>query len=711
MWKPAQTELLWDSLLRGFPIGAFVLCPKLKGQKTRDEDERRVSHHLLDGQQRAHAIALGFQDPFKESQAPNLSVKESQKEPILWLDLKPDLKGTRSFLVRLTTQAHPWGYAADDAASPLGIAKIRKSLEACGCWDLQHNNALRRPSPRECWPNDAEVPVPIAWLVKAYEETRGTDDFSEKIKKECEALLEKCNAGPGSAGKLDWAKGAVDFLRPSNPPNLEHIREAIERALQAHIVWLELKKEVLDALSPQEVRDGQEDGGENIANVEHLFQRLNAGGTRLEGDELAYSMIKAYWPGIEAHIKDIADRRMPEARLFTLAARSALSPTKIGEEGKYRQILHGPVPVSDIRQFGAILKETGQENEERKEKNSAYKERKENAKKIRDFIFASEKNLDNVLVRIENWLGKKNTEDQDDIGLPPVLKTSIARGSPEVWLLLMWLAKRTLEESHDGISGSEMRMRVLGLATASHWFGYDKGRAVQEIAKELHGKRIEPELFKGILAKVYTLENNRIIGLYRPLSPAELGEMIVVPEEPNALKDWKWDGQIHDENARRMKWPFLQRVKDNREILLYAQRRYIKREPKFKDYDPSRADMWDQHNRPWDFDHIFAKASINYQNPPNQNAVKQWIFSLANLRACPMEENRSANKDIPTKKLNSNNLADSFVTDGELEDFNKGAEHIYDPDKTLAFVNAAKARPIRIYRAWYDTLEIGGLAP
>lgn len=25
VWKPAQVELLWDSILRGFPIGSFLL--------------------------------------------------------------------------------------------------------------------------------------------------------------------------------------------------------------------------------------------------------------------------------------------------------------------------------------------------------------------------------------------------------------------------------------------------------------------------------------------------------------------------------------------------------------------------------------------------------------------------------------------------------------------------------------------------------------
>jgi len=27
VWKPNQIEVFWDSLLRGYPVGAFVLSP------------------------------------------------------------------------------------------------------------------------------------------------------------------------------------------------------------------------------------------------------------------------------------------------------------------------------------------------------------------------------------------------------------------------------------------------------------------------------------------------------------------------------------------------------------------------------------------------------------------------------------------------------------------------------------------------------------
>ena len=79
----------------------------------------------------------------------------------------------------------------------------------------------------------------------------------------------------------------------------------------------------------------------------------------------------------------------------------------------------------------------------------------------------------------------------------------------------------------------------------------------------------------------------------------QLEELIVCPDE-RTLEAWRWYKLVEkgDETARTRTWPFLHRVKEGRELLLYAQRAYIKR--RF-DYDPARADMWEQHDRPWDF--------------------------------------------------------------------------------------------------------------
>jgi uncharacterized protein with ParB-like and HNH nuclease domain len=49
VWRPNQIENLWDSLLRGYPVGAFVLA-----------NNGDLGCEILDGQQRATAICLGF---------------------------------------------------------------------------------------------------------------------------------------------------------------------------------------------------------------------------------------------------------------------------------------------------------------------------------------------------------------------------------------------------------------------------------------------------------------------------------------------------------------------------------------------------------------------------------------------------------------------------------------------------------------------------
>ncbi len=57
VWKPRQIELLWDSILRGFPIGAFTLS-----ESDTSDNNGNKSWYLMDGQQRFYAIGLGLED-------------------------------------------------------------------------------------------------------------------------------------------------------------------------------------------------------------------------------------------------------------------------------------------------------------------------------------------------------------------------------------------------------------------------------------------------------------------------------------------------------------------------------------------------------------------------------------------------------------------------------------------------------------------------
>ena len=60
VWEQSQVELLWDSILRGIPIGSIVLC-KINNsikQQVKSNDNQYGTHFILDGQQRCNAISL-----------------------------------------------------------------------------------------------------------------------------------------------------------------------------------------------------------------------------------------------------------------------------------------------------------------------------------------------------------------------------------------------------------------------------------------------------------------------------------------------------------------------------------------------------------------------------------------------------------------------------------------------------------------------------
>jgi len=95
VWNATQAEILWDSLMRGIPIGTFTLVKDSNG------------YELLDGQQRANTIAMGFR-AMPSDDADDLV----KRKPLLWIDLNPVLpEGSRcKFVFRVTTPGQPWGY-------------------------------------------------------------------------------------------------------------------------------------------------------------------------------------------------------------------------------------------------------------------------------------------------------------------------------------------------------------------------------------------------------------------------------------------------------------------------------------------------------------------------------------------------------------------------------------------------------------------------
>jgi len=402
--------------------------------------------------------------------------------------------------------------------------------------------------------------------------------------------------------------------------------------------------------------------------VEHLFQRLNQQGTRLDGEELAYSMIKAYWPTLAQPVEEMHTKRMAASRLVMLGVRAALARENLAR-------LPASPSVSALRKLAS------------------------SSDNVRVFSFISS-HLGPLCTWIDTCLRFDRATHPD--GLPPVLLSFVARNSPDVYALLLVLADR-LSERHAGAPAiGAWRKPFLSLATRLHWFSVNQHEAVQHAYAALRDN-VSPESIFVALGKL--TEEKLILSLP---SPEELAEFTAPPTSEFA--DWAWGRFIYSEGdpigneIRERRWSKVLGLRQNRELLLYAQRHFLDR--RFPDYDPSRRDLWEDHNRPWDFDHILAEAYVcNKRGHRFQKFAREWSNTIGNLRAVSFEENRSDSADVAGDKIRTpEQLADSFLLAEEIEGFSK--PRVIDSEQDAAhFAKSCQRRMVRIYAEWFGRVQ------
>ena len=255
VWRNAQIVNYWDSLLRGYPPGLFMVhrVGEAKGSAAEQgsdgdgklQDVRDADWQLFDGQQRVSALLLGR------------GAGQLANSLRLWIDLgvEPD-GGELRFALRVSSTGQPFGYR---------IGEPNRKFEL---------------SEREDW-----------WTVH---DKRGFDRAEAFGGEGPEFLLRAICCIPLAEAITEVEKGGEEALagRPG-------AKDAVAREFGAALL------EALDAETIVKRIDSNIVGKPD--EYVRFFGRIGQGGTALTDDELTYSLIKQRFPHVRDRMREIAE--------------------------------------------------------------------------------------------------------------------------------------------------------------------------------------------------------------------------------------------------------------------------------------------------------------------------------------------------------------------------------------------------------------------
>lgn len=287
VWNAKQVEFLWDSILRGFPIGGFVVV---------DNDNKL---EIIDGQQRLNAIYLGFKEPNEDNTT----------SEILWWDIKQESNYARKYFIKVSSKTDPWGYKNDDDCTRLKAEERRTALsiffknEIFNIYKDEFNLS-------QVFPTESKFPIPLSFFLN-------TTSYNDLVKK-IETL-------PASWKGKYWSK-------QNKKQNKEYLEDyysskasiIIKEALDNYsIPYSVLPNKIFTCESKQEE--------DKVTALEILFNRLGSMGTQISSEELRYSAIKSYWPNIKEQNEKLAENLLPPQQLIPIIFRLVLSEENSNE--------------------------------------------------------------------------------------------------------------------------------------------------------------------------------------------------------------------------------------------------------------------------------------------------------------------------------------------------------------------------------------------
>lgn len=605
VWRPNQIEDLWDSLLRRYPVGSFVFNKPKKGKL-----------QLLDGQQRATAITLGFA---------NKTFRNSDKKIRIFIDLELPANEARKYYFRVITDSHPWGYQRKPNTKPLDAQQKR---EAVMYWD---DVDLINPDLDLCFPYDATLPVPFYFFLNSASEDELYKNLTNwPLWKSVRLKLEE-----------DITAKTNRIIENSEPYLLYHDKSFLKKRIDN--IYADVKKmllhheipglyldDVLESSNPidsySKIDDDKNDEQEH--EVENLFVRLNAGGTPLRGEELNYSILKSKIdPKTQEKIEKACEHFVSPARFITVAFRlyQYVDKKHTGRDALSMNI--------KPRQFQSRLND------------------KDEVQKFEQHILRLLDNIDydgKTLIEYSKFTLEYHPTHNSS-AFPHLVTKKMINNSPEL-LFMFWyrlVVKKDLF-TWDTPKGKILHKRMLGMYSLFLWFG--KGESNRDYSKLLKNiwpamKVLDTDKFWSSATVKRAMLNEVLLPIpwYSKNSTRNPGIKWFLKQNIT-LKTSLFDRLYYDKNHKSI-YHNTNVLFDNKDIVLYAQRDFLYHIFKNKQFH------LDDTNIPFDWDHIYPKSLIDNKKHLPQ-LIKDFYESIGNFRAWPYELNRMDSDALPFIKFN-----------------------------------------------------------
>jgi len=647
VWKPKQVEDLWDSLLRGYPIGSFLFSQT--GQKL----------YLMDGQQRATSIFLGYFNPFNSKNAKKAWAIKGEL-PVVWIDIKPEAKPVNSkFLIRIVTRSHPWGYQATKNDVKLSVADRNKALNLFK-QHPENNTGYTSFKNLTVFPYDCSFPLPLSFFI----ESANMEEVIDKAERYLPEYISTKNGG------FENKNSFIKLLKTDLSKELTDIFEVVKRTDK-----LIIKSNIIDNRVLNE---------ENDTENPVLFVRINSAGTTLSGDDLIYSIYKSLFPEARNLIENIGLNFILPTQVLSLVSRIVASDM---ENNKF-------VKKMNVREFQRRIK-----NEEFKTGLKTLIETKEIEK-----LFA---------LAIEILSCKHNSMFEGEIP-PVILKQLIRKNQGELFLFFVyWLHTNKIELTE------RIQLKMVAKLFSFAWFDFTNSpilwKCIENIdfweeplnkliwTDDVDGIHflIDPQLLRDyyaqpIIEQMFIENNNNKWGLWKE----GVGEEII--QYFNSVKA----NELNSDTTNRYFWKFIGKIQYNKPLILFSQRDYIN--STFGDYN--QIDDMDDTNVPWDWDHIYPDSWV-YNMKNCEQIIRDWNGTNGNFRAISLEQNRSESNSISPKiRLEDSALRKcSFVFDNDFEHWLRIDDRIWDKEKAVFHFRAITTRMINIYEKFWVDLKISEL--